>query len=43
LTLPRELPLPASLKPIEALSRAAVRAQIEASAKEIVPLMQRAG
>ncbi len=40
---PRELPLPASLKPIEAQARAAVRAQIEASAKEIVPLMQRAG
>jgi predicted PurR-regulated permease PerM len=43
LDAPRELPIPASLKPIQAELHAALRAQIEAVANEIVPLMRRAG
>ncbi len=38
-----ELPLPESLKPLEAEVRAALRAHLESSAQEIVPLVRRAG
>jgi predicted PurR-regulated permease PerM len=43
LEAPHVLPLPASMGPVEAQIRAAVRAQIESSAKEAVPLVRRAG
>jgi predicted PurR-regulated permease PerM len=43
LQVPGDLPLPESWRPMEAQIRAVMRAQIEASANEIVPLMRRAG
>jgi len=43
LNAPNEWPVPASLKPFEEQLRAAVRAQIEASANEVVPMLRRAG
>ena len=43
LTAPSQLPLPESLKPVEAQISAAVRSQIQASANEFVPFVRHAG